>query len=307
MQATEGSQTEPSPTITAAAVATGATTPVSRVIEDQGFDEAQSVDLQNNYMEVDSAINAILNKQADIGYPSQIVSARLNSEGSEIRLFGALLESHLGCVVNSSTGVESVGDLRDVTLGSLPQSSSTYQVFRMIVDMEGYDIDEFDVRVGSPGSMFGLTQQGELDGLLLFDPFLTRLIATGDFHEVFSYSDKWQEHTGHRIPHVENGTYQSVIDGKPEALTGYVEAFYDAGEYIEANLAEVIDQYGDVIGVSTSQQKELFAERIEGKYQTEFDEGLREGSTSFVTKAVELGMLESEPNVNELFVHPDEI
>lgn len=278
----------------------------TRLIRDEGFAADRGLDLELEMMPPPAIQQAIAAEEIESGTFPVISGARLANEGRDVRLLGPVCQSFNSIIVREDAGVDELGDLPDVTLGSMPRTSAPWTHFAVLASLEGHDPDDFDTRFGPPATLFGAIQQGDLDAMIGVEPFSSRLLATDDFEEPYVFTDRWEEETGNRLPLVEVATYQGTIDEKPEAVRGLMNAMFDAGAHIGENSRAVIEGYADELGLETDEEVDLVEERIGHIYPGEFDEELRESGEAVVSRANEEGLVDGDPS-ETMFRRPDEI
>jgi ABC-type nitrate/sulfonate/bicarbonate transport system substrate-binding protein len=231
-----------------------------------------------------------------------ISGARLAGQGADVRLLQPVARSFNSIIVRSDAGLSSVEDLTETTLGSMPRNTAPFTHFALLLSLEGIDHENVQYQFGPPPVLFGQMRSGEIDAMIGVEPFSTRLLATGDYEEFFVFNDRWNDHRGTDMPLVEVATYQSTITEKRAAFETFLEGLHEAGQYITDNDRAVFEAYADVLGLQNERQIDLAVERITPIYPTEFATELRESGKEVVRLAAEAGLVEAEPNVDELFV-----
>lgn len=278
----------------------------TRLIRDEDFAADRGLDLALELMPPPAIQQAIAAKEVESGTFPVISGVRLANKDQDIRLLGPVCQSFNSIIVHEDAGVDDLGNLQDVTLGSMPRTSAPWTHFAVLASLEGYDPDDFDTRFGPPATLFGAIQQGDLDAMIGVEPFSSRLLATGNFEEPYVFTDRWEEQTGNRMPLVEVATYQETIDEKPDAVQGLMETMFDAGAHIGDNPRAVIEEYDDELGLETDEEFDLVEERIGHIYPSEFDEELRESGAEVVNRASEEGLVDGDPS-DTMFRRPDKL
>lgn len=293
-------------TLNFATAEAGSLSPIFKLIAEDGIAENHGFELEMSWMGPGDAISAMINQQVESSFIPPTTAARMNLKDKDIRAMRPLHIIHEAGVVPTDSDAEEIADLKGLKLGSLSRVSSLYTFFAVMAEMQGNDLDDFDFRIGGSSVLYGLMQKGDLDATLHFEPFVTRLISQDGFRELFHYNDVWKELTGNSILGSSIGAYQSKIDEKPKAFKGLSAAVDEAAQYIHDNPSEVFKRFQDNLGLEDS-QLELAQERMVWLYPTEFDEGLQDGAKEMLQKMYELGQLDGEPPVDEMFLNPMDI
>lgn len=303
------------PTATATPTAAATPTPITfgtpnaaaagvspRVVRDQGLVSDDEVDLALELGPPPELFTKLQGNAIESSTFPVISGARLANRGGDVRLLQPVARSFNSVIARKGAGLSSVEDLREATLGSMPRNTAPFTHFALLLALEGMDHENFQFQFGPPPVLFGQMKQGEIDAMIGVEPFSTRLLATDEYREFFVFNERWRERRGTDMPLVEVATYQSTIDEKRTAFETFLRGLLDAGQYIQNNERAVFEQYRDVLGLQNEGQVDLAVERIAPIYPTEFATELRESGREVVRLAAEQDLIESEPDIDELFV-----
>lgn len=310
-----GSDGSASPTAADTSTAPAAPTPITfgtpnaaaagvspRVLRDRGLVSDDEVDLTLELGPPPELFTKLQGQAIESSTFPVISGARLANQGGDVRLLQPVARSFNSIIARTGTDLSSVEDLREATLGSMPKNTAPFTHFALLLALEGMDHENFQFQFGPPPVLFGQMKTGEIDAMIGVEPFSTRLLATGEYREFFVFNDRWNDLRGTDMPLVEAATYQSTIDTKRAAFETFLQGLLDAGRAIRDDTRAVFERYTDVLGLQSDEQIDLAVERISPIYPTEFATDLRESGKEVVQLAAEEGLIESEPNVDELFV-----
>lgn len=278
-----------------------------RVARDQGFAAERDINLMLELAAPPQLFTRLQGKQIESSTFPVISGARLANQDRAIRLFQPVARSFNSIIARKGEGLSNVEDLKDVTLGSMPQKTAPFTHFALLLSLEGLDHENFEFQFGPPPVLFGQMKKGELDAMIGVEPFSTRLLATGEFTEFFVFNQRWKEMKGTDMPLVEAATYQSSLDEKPDTFKGFSEALGEAGQYISDNQRDVFEQYAEVLGLQNDDQIQLAVERIAPIYPTEFATELRESGKEVIRLAAKQGLIGKKPPLDEMFVDPRDL
>jgi len=273
-----------------------------RVLRDRGLVSDGEVDLSLEFGPPPELFTKLQGQAIESSTFPVISGARLSNRGGDVRLLQPVARSFNSIIARTGTDLSSVEDLREATLGSMPKNTAPFTHFALLLALEGMDHENFQFQFGPPPVLFGQMKKGEIDAMIGVEPFSTRLLATDEYREFFVFNDRWNDLRGTDMPLVEAATYQSTIETKRAAFETFLQGLLDAGQHIQENKRAVFERYADVLGLQTDDQIDLAVERISPIYPTEFATDLRESGKEVVQLAAEENLIESEPNVDELFV-----
>jgi ABC-type nitrate/sulfonate/bicarbonate transport system substrate-binding protein len=302
--------------LTFAAARTGASAPLFYELKNQEFDKDHDLTLDVQYMSVPASEEAVVNEQVEVSWVSVLGTARLNAQGQEMRQLWPSQINNESFVARSNLDIptDSIKDAlqtmadEDITWGTLPEFSTAHSAFVVLAAQHGFDVEDFDIRTGPPPVLTSLCLDGELDGMINVEPGGTQLIASGDFERVFNYHDAWIDATGNPFSQIEIAAYQDTIDEKPEAIRKFFNAYYDASAHLMNNVESLFENYAGTVGISPEQAGPFanYVKDING-YMREYDEGVVEGDKELARQGYELGILENEPDVDEMWIDPREL
>lgn len=286
---------------------------VFQVMKDEGLDQANGVDLTVNLMDPNSSAQAVVNRQVPTGFLSVLGTVRANAQGNDIKQLWPMFTNNESCVVRNDADVSTdsleatLSDLQGLTIGALPETSTLYSIFQLLLVEYDLDISNYDIRTGPPPVMSGLLQDGQLDAMIMIAPLPSKFVAAGTHTRVFDYDSAWREVTGSSVSQIEAAAHADVLADNQAAFKGYFAAYYEAQGLVADDPETYLGRYADDIGVSEEELSTLveYANGI-GLFSGEYPESVREGDRALATKAYEQGILESDPQVDELFVDPRE-
>lgn len=273
-----------------------------RVVRDQELVPEDEIDLSLEFGPPPELFTKLQGQAIESSTFPVISGIRLANQGGDVRLLQPVARSFNSIIARKGIGLSSLADLEGTTLGSMPRNTAPFTHFALLLALEGMDLENFQFQFGPPPLLFGQMKQGEIDAMIGVEPFSTRLLATDEFQEFFVFNERWNARRGTDMPLVEVATYQSTIDKKRTAFETFLQGLLEAGQYIQDNKRAVFEQYSDVLGLQTDGQIDLAVERIAPIYPTKFSTELRESGKEVVRLAAAEGLIEPEPNVDELFV-----
>lgn len=284
---------------------------IFQVIKDEGLDTANNVDLTVNLMDPNSSAQAVVNRQVPTGFLSVLGTARANAQGNQIRQLWPMFTNNESCVVRKDAGVSTdsleatLSDLQGLTIGALPETSTLYSIFHLLLIEFDLNIDDYDIRTGPPPVISGLLQDGQLDAMIMIAPLPSKFVAAGTHERVLNYDAAWREVTGYSVSQIEAAAHADVVEGNKAAFKGYFDAYYKAQALVADSPEEYMSKYAEDMGVSEKELPTLveYAKEINW-FSGEFPESVRKGDRALATMAYEQGILESDPKVDELFVDP---
>lgn len=299
-------------TLSIAVNRTGSSSPLWYELTNQEFDAQNGVNLDMRWLSVPAAQDQVRNQQVETGFMSALDVARSRAGGVDMHCLWPMYTNVSRVITRADAEVSTestkatLEDLQNLTIGSLGQESTMYSTLSVLASENGMDMDDFDIRTGPPPVITGLLQDGQLDGMVNVEPSLSALVSSGDFKEVLDLSPAWERLTGHQLPITAIVASSDTIEQKPEALRSFMDAFFAASGHVNENLASLNEKYSSELGVQGA-EREALTQRIQSVdnwFADGFKETLRNGHVEMVERAYEHGLLENEPDVDDMFIDP---
>ncbi len=129
-----------------------------------------SGDLDIGYVGITPALSSISN-----GVPAKVVSS-VQSEGS-------------GIVVDSSSDINSIADLKGKNIATPGESSIQYLLLLYALEKEGLSKDDLSISAMKVVSMMDALKTHNIDGMSVYEPFVTMPVEQGIGKEIASSHD----------------------------------------------------------------------------------------------------------------------
>jgi ABC-type nitrate/sulfonate/bicarbonate transport system substrate-binding protein len=235
----------------------------------QGYLSKRGLQLEKApYATFDALYAAYRSNEVDGGDGGIASVVDLRAKGTPILVvFGSNLFTNDVLVLKDSP-IQSYSDLKGKKIGSFGGAAGTSANMFLSVCRAyfGFDpVTEASVQYGAPPLMAGLVQKGELDAFLSIDPVATNMLASGKFRTIGDIGDIYRDRTG-EAPIVGGLTFtQSFAERRPEAVSGYIEAYIEGIKYLDANPAAWLQQ-GKTLGVDDEAAGKLLMERSKGRF-----------------------------------------
>lgn len=279
-----------------ATIGGGGTGFLTDVIKAYGIDAKNGVDLDLKAFDAEKAQQAVLFRQTEVGVFNPLALARANLKGNKIRLFGPQNIVHFSVLVPKNSAAQKLSDLKSKKLGVQPRISGVYNNSAVVFKMFGLDLEkDFNLVISAPVTLVGLFQRGDLDAMVHFEPFVSKLIAGADAREILRLREAWREKEGSDLILSGLAAYEDWIESHAEVARRLVRTFTEAQKFIRANAAEVVSKQHRALGIKTEAELRALQERIPEIYMERWDQTIIESAEKLLKRSVELGLLEGLP------------
>jgi ABC-type nitrate/sulfonate/bicarbonate transport system substrate-binding protein len=142
-------------------------------------------------------LNAFRSGQLDIVESGTSALAALQASGTELRVIRGFHNLSFKILTHDQSGIASVADLAGRQLGVASLVGTSYVGTAMALSINGVDpASEVQVTTGSPPNLIAALETRRLDAVTLWEPFITRAMASGNLVEVADIREVYEAHYG---------------------------------------------------------------------------------------------------------------
>jgi ABC-type nitrate/sulfonate/bicarbonate transport system substrate-binding protein len=117
-----------------------------------------------------------------------------------------------------------------------------------------------------------LLDKGELDAISVYEPFASRMLASGKFKEIRGpFWREWEKETGKKMEMAGLAASEDWLDKHPDTARKVIAMWCDAAYYIKENPREVLERYSRFTELKSSEELALGAQRISEILATKWD------------------------------------
>jgi ABC-type nitrate/sulfonate/bicarbonate transport system substrate-binding protein len=199
----------------------------------------EGVDIEVNLVGYDQSAALFLAGDTPLGWEGPVDVAEFVAEGEEFRYFSTAGATNMinGLVIRAEDAekYQSIEDLVGQRVGNPGAGTGTWKTFQVVLQSQ-FDLDPseaFDNITADSGALLGLLESGEIEAALLFSGQSAAALALDQFETVFSFTEAWQEATGH--PMVVNGPVAraSWLEENPDIAAALIDGIDAAVQWIK--------------------------------------------------------------------------
>ncbi len=208
-----------------------------------------------------------------ISFGGWLSIAVLREKGFKLSNVYSMLSYTNDLMVKADSPLKSIADLKGKRIGLFGgANAATTWLFRVLsVKYFGFDpTKEAKIHFGAPPLLVGMLERGELDAVLILDPFITQLLETGKFKSIGHIGKIWREKSGQEPMLVAVTVNEPWAKANPEVTRRFVAAFREALIYLR-NRPEVWSEIAAAMKVKTEQGAALMRERTVSALITRWD------------------------------------
>lgn len=227
------------PVVTVAIPPSSAIEMAADVIEKNGYDEEEGVDLQFKLLDPGDQVLSILSDSVDIGQVNPILVATLRDEGKPLRIFSPNVKVTSPYLVLADSNIDSINQLKGERFGTPGKTSGVYTIFNKVFQKNGIDIeDNFEIVSTSLPSLPPLLLSKDVSGICIESILLTsKLLATGNVVSIGSVHKDLQDIYGEGFEMILAGSTakESWLNDHKNEAKAWINAKEKAFQYLKEN------------------------------------------------------------------------
>ncbi len=281
---------------------------------DEGFWADEGVDFSPEVAAYGRFVNALPDGGNDVGLLEYNNLAGYVEEGEELVLFGPCITQINSIFVPVDSDIEDVEDLRDIRFGHPGWSTGTGTYTQaMIWEQHGFDIrEENDDIESDPSTLYDLmVEQDEVDAMLQFTGQTVRGLANDDeVRPVYNAWEEWETETGFPPLITPWCAQRGWLEENPETALSLLAGWSSAQEHIETNAESVVNEYGQLAGVSEGEESAVIELAENGDLHLpvdDFTEELIDSQWRLVEAMEDLGSIDAVPPREDHIISIDEL
>jgi ABC-type nitrate/sulfonate/bicarbonate transport system substrate-binding protein len=194
------------------------------------------------------------------------------SKGYKIQYFFPTLVNSVSLLVKKNSMYNSLSDLKGKKIGwyGLPSGGGT--AFYVLAKKKGINIlKDYQLIQSQPPALLPLLERGELDAIVIYEPFVSRMLATGSYRVVLGpFYQEWQKETGFQMEMSGFAAKDEWINQNLALVKKIIKVWKETSDYIKKHPKEVLEKYPDYTNLKTLQEIELGINNIPPIYVDEW-------------------------------------
>lgn len=238
-----------------------------RIIEMNGFDEANG--FEGEFFEVggDASVQFFLQGESDVSFDGDpVTAALLRSQGEDVTTFYPLVVQDVELMVRGDSGYQTPQDLIGERVGhdGLESGSMTAAQI-MLPEFEDITITEdYNLQLVPEAALPRLLARGDLEAAFLAQPLTLQGEIGEGFRSVWGPGwEEWEEARGGRTWNISLMARDSWIEENPELAEAVTAAWDDAYEWIQEDPDRLTeDPFPELFGLDDPEIIQAFADLV---------------------------------------------
>lgn len=218
-------------------------------------------------------IDAFLGGRPDVAIAGSPEPARFRNKGMKVKIITCALKDGIYMVVPKGAAITRWEDLKGKRIGIPSAGTAAALLTRNFLRVNGLDPErDLSLITVTPAEGVTLGDAGQITAFPVWEPFVTRALATGRYRVAWSYVDDWRKGTGERAPWVHGVVMarEEYLATHPQAVEKFKTTFLDAVRWVYANL----DKASELAAAELKMEPKIIREAMSRtELCTEFGEG----------------------------------
>lgn len=256
-------------------LAAGMQTFVVNVMTSQGFDAEHNLVLDlTDFLSPPALHTAIAEKAVDVGFGGIVQMTAARGQGRGIVLTNVIASPDNLILSPQGSGVESLSDLRDGTLGIFSGCQGQFaQMTQALAEANhGFDLaSETDCVEAPDPALVELLDRGELDGALVSGVQAVRSLLSQDYTIVTDSAEEWGTTFGSLPGHVMVSTSDEFLEENEEVMVALNSAITRSLNYI-AETPSAWAEFADALEIDHPDAADMLEDHLGPRLLRVWDE-----------------------------------
>ena len=211
-----------------------------------------------------------------IGFTGWIVIATLREKGFKLTNVYSMISYTNDVMVKEDSPIKSIADLKGRRVGLFggPNTATTW-LYRLIAErFYAFDpMKDSKIHFGAPPLLMGMIDRGDLDAVLVLDPFISQMLETGKYRSVGNLGEIWRQKMNQNPMLVAVTVDEIWAKAHPDVVKRFVAAFREALIYLK-DTPEAWGELAKGMGVKTDRGVKIMYQRTADAFIIRWDKKL---------------------------------
>src|SRR3990172_7910087 len=235
-----------------------------RIMQSRGIAAKHGIDMDLMVVASPQAsYTAMQTGDIQIGFTGWIVIASLREKGFMLTNVYSMISYTNAVMVKADSPIKSIAELKGKRVGLFggPNSATTW-LYRLIVEkFYGFDpMKDSKVHFGAPPLLMGMIDRGDLDAVLVLDPFISQMLETDKYRSIGNLGEIWRQKANQNPMLVAVTVNETWAKANPDVVKRFVAAFKEALTYLK-NTPEAWKELAQGMGLKTDRGVKILYER----------------------------------------------
>lgn len=260
-----------------------------RIMQSQGIAARHGLELDVKAVAGPQALYTIMQtNDFEVAFGGWISMALMRDKGFKFSNVFSMIAFTNEIMVKNDSPLKSMADLKGKRVGLFggPTAAVSWLFRVLAVKKYGWDpVKDAKVHYGAPPLLIGMLDRGDLDAIVILDPFITRLLESGNYRSIGDIGTLWKETTGQRPMLVAVNTYDPWAKAHPDVLRRFIAGFKEAMIYLKEH-PEAWGPVAKQMGIKTDKGVKLLYERTAPAFITTFDQKLIDEQYAYAAEII---------------------
>lgn len=243
-----------------------------QVMKDQKIPEKYGITFEYmGFLSPSSLNQSFMMGKFDVNLAAGInVIALARSKGYKVQYFSPTLLNSVSLLVRRDSPCTTLEDLKGKKIGWYGLPSGGGIGFYVLSHKRGINILK-DVQLiqTKPPALIPLLKKREVEAIVIYEPFVSRLLATGEYRVIMGpFFKEWEQETGIPLEMAGLAASEEWLKNHKDLALKIIKIWKETANYIKENIDKVLKEYPQYTGLETEEELKLGTSNIPPIYVT---------------------------------------
>jgi len=195
------------------------------------------------------------------------------NKGYKVQYFFPTLLNSVSLIVKKDSPYASLKDLKGKKIGWYGLPSGGGIAFYVLCRKRGINaLKDFQIIQSKPPALIPLLEKGEVEAIVIYEPFVSRLLATGKYRILMGpFYKEWEKEIGIPMEMAGLAASEDWLQKHRELAMKVINIWKETSKYIKNNIEKVLKEFPQYTGLKTQDELKLGISNIPPIYVDSWD------------------------------------
>jgi len=218
--------------------------------------------------------NAFILNKYDINIAAGAnVIALARNKGYKVKYFYPTLLNSVSLLVKTDSPYKLLEDLKGKKIGWYGLASGGGTAFYVLSNIMGVNIlKDFEMVQSSPPALWPMLDRGDVEAIIIYEPFVSRMLATKEYRVVLGpFWKEWEKRTGYKMEMTGIAAKSEWLSENPEITKKIINMWQETVDSIKSHPRKILQKYPTFTNIQSIEELDLGVKNIPIIYVDNWD------------------------------------
>lgn len=223
--------------------------------------------------------------------------ARLRGEGVPVSYIFGLVNSTNRIVVRKDFPGTTIGSLKGKKVGMPSKTGSMVVIYEQMAQAEGFKfLESTEVLTGPPPAIPQMIQDGKVDAVEIWEPFVSTLLATGEYKILVNPAEWYAAQYGDNFAFISVIARDEFLANDPDSARGFVAMTAEGAQWVKDHPLEAARIMSKSLRITDETVIQTLGQELAGTIATRWDGETGQNMQPYLDWVAAAGQLRSRPD-----------